>query len=1062
MKTSSVFARLLSAALLLVTGLQAQSSTANILGTVADPSGVPMPNVTVTATQTQTGEARTTRTDDSGYYLLPSLPVGLWRVDVRADGFKAFRRDGIQLDVNRNARVDVSLALGDVTQSVEITGDAPQVDTRQVQLGSLVDSRRIRELPLSGRNVYSLAALIPGVSSVGAQTVSTRDGNTLRVNGSRSRHSTFLMDGGSNNSHWRNGGNAAPNPEAVQEVKIVTSNYNAEYGRSSGAVVSVVTRSGTNEWHGSAYEYLRNDKLNARSFFVPTVPPLRQNQYGAALGAPIIKNKLLQFGGWESLRIRSNQFINSARTPTAAERQGQFTGTVRDPLTQQPFANGIVPVSRMDPVSLKILDIVPLPNTADGRLESLRGTPSDQHQLTTKTDYLISDSHRLAGTFFHMWNSRFKPFNGSTQIPGYGEYRESYGQYNAVITETWVVSATTLNEARFNYVRNKYDDRPQTQLAWSSFGSQIPVAANFHQPFPPDIRLNGRWRMGAENDNQGQRDDSFIATNTLSLMKGAHSLRIGGYFSYDRYDALLSLAGAGIMTVGGEATGNVLADFMLGRATSLRQTNGTHRSFRKWDVQTFLQDDWRVHKRLTLNLGIRYELYPRFYSLLDDLQTFRPGVQSTVIPGAPLGMAFEGDPGINASMAKLDKNNFAPRVGLAWDVTGSGRTAVRAGYGVFYTTPFADSATYLQQQPFQTDITVFGISTFVNPYAQFPGGTPFPATVDPNNPFFTKPISLSWMSEAMATPYIQQYSLALQHQLPWNTSITAAYVGNTSRKLVNTRDANQAIYRAGATSANVNDRRPMLPGTYGQISQFESASNAHYDSLQLTVDRRFSRNFSILMNYTLGKSIDEVSDDNFNPTEVSLVDSLNRRLERAVSSADIRHTMAFSYVWDLPALKSSHVAIRTVLGGWQTNGILMLRSGTPVNVTTGNDVNLDGKTVDRPDLVGNPVREQNRSRAERIANYFNTAAFAAPLTGSVGTAGRNLFYGPGSINWDTTLMKNFTVHENHKITFRAEFFNAANRVNLGNPTGTRNNANFGRILSTDGGRVVQLALRYGF
>ncbi|MDZ4802236.1 MAG: TonB-dependent receptor [Bryobacteraceae bacterium] len=1060
MKTWFVFARLVSVLSVAAVGLQGQTSTANILGSVSDPSGVPMPNLTVTALQAQTGETRTTRTDESGYYLISNLPVGSWRVEVRADGFKAFRRDGIQLDVNRNARVDVMLSLGEVTQSVEITGDAPQVDTRQVQLGSLVDSRRVRELPLSGRNVYSLASLIPGVTSVGAQTISTRDGNTLRVNGSRSRHSTFLMDGGMNNSHWRNGGNAAPNPEAVQEVKVVTSNYNAEYGRSSGAVVSVVTRSGTNEWHGSAYEYLRNNKLDARSFFVPTVPPLRQNQYGAALGAPIRKNKLLQFGAWESLRIRSSQFVNSGRPATAAERSGQF-GTVRDPLTQQPFAGGVIPTTRMDPVALKILDVVPLPNTADGRLETLRGTSADQHQFTSKTDYLINDSHRLAGTFFHLRNSRFKPFNGSTQIPGYGEYRESYGQYNAILTETWIVSATTLNEARFTYLRNRYDDRPLTELTWASFGSQIPVAASFHKPFPPDIRLNGRWRMGAENDNQGQRDDSFIVTDTLSWVKGAHSLRMGGYFSFDRYNALLSLAGAGIMTVGGEATGNVLADFMMGRATSLRQTNGTRRAFRKWDAQTFVQDDWRIHKQLTLNLGVRYELYPRFYSLLKDLQTFRPGVQSTVIPGAPLGMAFEGDPGISRSMAPLDKNNFAPRVGLAWDVTGSGRTAVRAGYGLFYSTPFADSATYLQQQPFQTDITVFGISTFVNPYAQF-GGTPFPASVDPSNPFFTRPISLSWMSESIATPYIQQYSFALQHQLPWNTSVTAAYVGNTSRKLVNTRDANQSIFGPGATSANVNARRPILPGTYGQISQFESASNAHYDSLQITVDRRFSRNFSLLMNYTLGKSIDEVSDDNFNPTDVSLVDSLNRRLERAVSGSDIRHTMAFSYVWDLPGLKSSHALIRTVLGGWQTNGILMIRSGTPVNVTTGNDVNLDGKTGDRPDLVGSPVLSQDRSRAERIAAYFNTAAFAAPVTGSIGTAGRNLFYGPGSMTWDTTLMKNFAVRENHRITVRAEFFNAPNRVNLGNPTGTRNNANFGRILSTDSARVVQLALRYGF
>ena len=318
------------------------------------------------------------------------------------------------------------------------------------------------------------------------------------------------------------------------------------------------------------------------------------------------------------------------------------------------------------------------------------------------------------------------------------------------------------------------------------------------------------------------------------------------------------------------------------------------------------------------------------------------------------------------------------------------------------------------------------------------------------------------MDDAVRTPYIQQYSLALQQQIPWNASVSIAYVGNTSRKLVNTRDANQALFGPGATSGNVNARRPIMPGIYGQISKFESSSNAHYDSLQITVDRRFAHNFSVLLNYTFGKSIDEVSDDNTNPVDVSLADSYNRRLDRAVSNGDIRHVMNLSYVWDLPRLTRWNPVVRSIIGGWQLNGILQARSGDPVNVVAGRDINLDGRSTDRPDLLGTPVLPGDRSRAEQIQQYFDTSAFAFPAIGSIGTAGRNLFYGPGSFNWDSVIMKHFPITETHRITLRGEFFNVLNRVNLNNPVNALNNANFGRILSAGSARVVQVALRYGF
>ena len=715
--------------------LHAQAVTATILGTATDISGAVIPGVTVTVTDVLTNESRTYTSDDQGNYIFPALPLGQYRLAGEKTGFQRFVREGIVLDVNRNARVDITLQVGATTQTVEVKADVPTVDTHDAQIGELVDRERVQDLPINGREVYKLVSLLPGVSTTGIIDIPyPYQDNTVNVNGIRAaQDSEFLLDGGYNQSGWRNYGNLAPNPDAVQEFQLLTSNYDAQYGHSAGGILNVVTRSGTNQYHGSAYDFLQNNDLDARGFFPATITPVHQNQFGGTVGGPLRHDKLFGFFAYQGERISSATYVNSAAPPTAAERTGDFSALPsnkwpKDPLTGQPFPNGIIsPSNRLDPVAQKILaDLIPLPNAPNGMLDATSAAKTDYDQYTGKGDYQIKPSHRLSSTVFVVRGSMLQPYYDSN-VPGYSPNLFFFHQENGQVSETWTIHPTLLNQFLLNYSSAYTGNTDIDKLDWPDFGSNfIPATLPYRAP---TMNVTGSF-YGGSYGAFGPKAQSYEGADTLTWIRGRHSIKFGITFLHIRdQDLRDSYYGSGNVAVTGAFTGVPIADFLLGEAATFEVTNYAYNAAWQNNWYEFIQDNWKVTRRLTLNLGLRHELSPGMTSSFKDFATFRdvtPLPHSTLMPNAPLGLLYAGDPGIPRSMVPTPHLDFAPRVGLALDPFGNGKTAIRAAFGIFYADVCTNDWENSKSQPFIVDTVLFGTPSFVSPWANFPGGDPYP------------------------------------------------------------------------------------------------------------------------------------------------------------------------------------------------------------------------------------------------------------------------------------------------------------------------------------------------
>jgi hypothetical protein len=1079
------FRSLLWTTALAITNLALAQTTATIFGTVSDASGATLANATITATNIETNVARKTTSASDGDYSLTFLPVGPYRVEVDASGFKKFEQTGVILEVNRNARVDAKLQLGNVSETVEVTADASQVETSRPALGFTIQNEDIENLPLVNRDVYSLLTLTPGVDTTGQASDSF--GAPMQVtllNGSPNSgigSVNYTMDGGSNMSGLRNTGNVAPNPDAVQEFRAITNSYSAEYGRFAGGVVDMVTKSGTNRFHGSLFEFLRNDKLNANRWLpgqaILRKDPLHRNQFGGSIGGPIVKDRTFFFYSYGGLRNRTTVFANTATPFTALERTGDLSKTggsaPKDPLAGGAlFPNKIIPVSRFDKVSAKLLGCtapvsvsttqpcIPLPNLPDGTYEAQVPHPTDGDDSTLKFDHTLTPKHMLSGSWFRASGTDLIPLLGN--VP-WVTRNFLYHQHNINAGDTWMISPTVVNQFHLEYLRNFGGRVNLPALSLGDLGSNFMIQGT---PSLPQISVSGRVSLTSAIPGPVAGDNDYELRDNLHITHGKHALALGGQVSLDKmvHDTLLN--NYGVMNFASNnprGTGNVTADFLLGLVSTGSQDSPSHKIDNGWYYGLFFQDDWRITNRLTLNLGVRYDLQMPITDPRDKFDTWVPGVQSKVVPTAPIGLLFPGDPGVGRGIISADKNNISPRVGFAWDPFGDGKTSVRSGFGIFYGSISGNLwNTSSDNQPFAIRQSFPDVKSLSDPYGDLPGGvSPFPYNYSPAAPRFFRPASVSGISLDYTSPYSYQMNFSIQRQVRSDITVQAAYVGTLTHRIPVNVDLNYPILTPGATTGNVDQRRPYLPGILSTIGMTESILNSAYHGFQLTATKRFSHNFSVKGFYTFSKGIDVINTQN--STTQTATDWSNIALDRGRANNDRTQSAVISGIWDIRYFDRTHRMLRAVIGGWSLTAIDTMRSGLPLTITSGVDTNLDGNSGDRANLIGDPYLDPHRPRNQVVAAWFNTAAFGSVQNGKDGTSGRDIIDGPGLKNIDLGIRREFHLHEGTILMFRGEMSNAFNLVNLSNPsTGLNSSSTFGKVTTAGAMRQVQLGLRLTF
>jgi hypothetical protein len=1040
-------------------------TTGGITGKISDQSGARVPGAKLSVTAPATGLTRETTSASDGGYLLTSLPPGDYTLTVQLDGFQTYQQRGITVVANGTANVVVTLAVGSTADHVTVEANADLVDTTSGTLRQTIDANKIMELPLPARNAATLILLTPGTADLSAGNARGAGDTTLTFrypgaqsvtsSGSRADGVNYQLDGGSNRDPYLNVNNPFPNPDALEEFSVQTNNFSAEHGSATGAIVSIVTKSGTNEFHGSAFEYLRNGNLNARNFFMEDHDILKRNQFGGTLGGPVAKNKLFFFGSYQKTIVRNIGGSSTAVVPTAAQRLGDFSASSKsiiDPTTGDPFPGSRIPQDRFNAVSKKLLSMLPVSTSADGRIYYQKPDNEGEDQVLGRVDYLTSKS-KLYGRYFY---SRYTidPVMGTTSdlIKATIGYR--YLNQGFSINHTYTASPTVLNSLQVSYNRNDTNLLSGAPFTLTDQGVNVAVPADVKEI---KLSVSGYFSISTSRPAPVERRSTQVS-DTLYVQRDRHQMSFGGeMMRMQAYDGN-PYREAGAFTFrskGTLGTHNALSDFLVGSLDQLQQGGGEWGTRAYWSRSLFFQDNFRVLPNLTLNLGVRWDPYTPPMEIDNKSSCWAPGQQSTRYPNAPVGYIYGGDDGCPDGGSDSHWGQFAPRIGFAYNVGGHGKTTIRGGIGLSYQPPFLEAFNQMNATaPYSPQVNLVRSQhksmTFDDPYGSTGTANPFPAAYGPKIPgaeaTFTLPVVAVAYSKGWSPSQVWTWNLTVEHQLAKDVVARMGYAGSKGTHLSFNTDMN----------AGVNGERPYAD--FDMVTQDSSAANSSYNSLQLGIEKRMSRGFSLGANYTWSKSMDWVSTLSDLDT-LQVINPFNYKAYTAVSDYDLPHRLTLNYVWQLPSPKSK--ALRLALGGWQTTGIWIWQSGFPLTITSDQDNSGSLIGNDTADLVSKPALTSG-SLASRIDKWFTTEAFTYNAAGTFGTAGRNILRGPGSFNIDFSAMKNFSIRERMKIQYRLDMLNALNHTHLDNPDTSLASDSFGTITSAHGPRVLQMALRFQF
>ncbi len=1083
----------------------AQQITGSIVGTVTDTQGAVIPAARVNATNVDTGLSRSTATGNDGAYRIEYLPIGKYNVAVEAPGFKKFLQQNLVLAVDETQTLNATLAVGASSETVTVSTTPPLVDTTTATLGRTVQPAEIIGLPLVNRNAYAELSLTPGVQSNSASG-STNASNAnpsgtpnyqigvpstqVVVNGGIDGGVpmvSFFLDGGSNMTGIRNYGNPLPNPDALEEFRVETSNFSAQYGRMSGAVVTAVTRSGTNQFHGSLFEFVRNTDLNATPWNATLNPPYHRNQFGGAIGGPVKHDHAFFFFSYAGLRQTVGQFLSGGVVPTVLERQGDFTqsklipdvpgtktavkGTNSSTNCQVPTV-GCVPSALIDPTAANIIaKYIPLPNSANNAWTGFFTGPTNQDEYLGKYDQLLGEKDHLTASYFYL-NSTQNAFGNGNLL---WDINQSFSkQQNVNLSDTHIFNATAVNQAWFGFTRVAGGRVNLPQVSIGDLGSNYTTQG---LKALPSLSVSGYFTVGGALAGPVTTTDFYSIRDLVSVTKGKHSINFGGELALDKNMLVGNLDNYGVFNFQNSApttTGNALGDFVTGQVNTMEQDTPYHGLMSDWHTAFFLQDTYRVSPRLTANLGLRWDIDVPPVESSNLTETFVPNVQSTVIPSAPLGLLYPGDKGVPRGIVDLRWHHISPRVGVAVDPFGDGKTAVRAAAGVFYGSVSGNEWNQpANAQPFAVRQTFNSITSLTNVYgnkASFPTGDPFPYVYSPSAPRFLPAASVETISQSVQWPLVYQINASVQRQLPSNVSLTAAYVGTLSHDLPIMIDDNYAPYAPGASTSqtSINARRPYDPGVLGQNVFLISNQTASYHSLQISAQRRITGKLTLNGFYVLSHSF-----QSSNESAVGLAtaqDFAHLEEERGPTDNDRRHMAVISGIWNIDYYKGSNSLMSQLANHWTVSSIATLYSGLPVNITTGSNRNFDSANNNRPNLVPgvNAFLDPHRSRPAAAAAWFNIAAFApngpglgiGPY-GADGNTGRDYLRAPGYRDVDLGIFRDFSI-ERFTLQIRGEATNAFNLVSLNAPTANLASALDGKITAAASPRLIQVGARLTF